>query len=104
MKNLPSDGKFKSAQAADPDLAKVLADQPMSAGGHPSLEGYDLQTRLLVANFNMMKILDWHLLRVNGNKVPSPDLWPIPKTALELELSYRKKLVVDSVLADLGVT
>lgn len=81
-----------------------MADQPAAAPGPMSLEGYDLQTKVLIANFNMIKILDWHLLRVNGNKVPSPDLWPIPKTALERELSHRKKLVVDSVLAELGVT
>lgn len=102
-KNLPPESKFKAAQAADPELAKVMADQPQASSGMASLEGYDLQTKVLIANFNMIKILDWHLLRVNGNKVPSPDLWPIPKTALERELSYRKKLVVDSVLADLGV-
>lgn len=103
-KHLPSDSKFKAAQAADPELARALANQSEPSVGQPTIEGYDLQTRLLVANFNMMKILDWHLLRVNGNKVPSPELWSIPKTALERELSYRKKLVVDSVLADLGVT
>lgn len=103
VKHLPTEGKFKAAQAADPELAKVLADQPVGEPGSPTLEGYDLPTKLLVANFNMLKILDWHLLRVNGNKVPSPDLWPIPKTALERELSYRKKLVVESVLAELGV-
>jgi len=104
LKRLPADGAFKAAQAADPDLAKVMADQPETKStGHPTLEGYDLQTKLMVALFNMLKILDWHLLRVNGNKVPQPELWPIPKTALERERAYRKKLVVDSVLAELGV-
>lgn len=103
VKHLPPEGKFKSAQAADPELAKAMADQPKLKPELPTLEGYSTEVRLQIAVFNMLKILDWHLLRVNGNKVPQPALWPVPMTALERELSYRKKLVVDKVLAELGV-
>lgn len=103
VKHLPSEGKFKAAQAADPQLAKVMADHPATESGMPTLEGYSTEVRLLVAIFNMLKVHDWHLLRVNGNKVPQPALWQIPASALERELSYRKKLTVDKVLADLGV-
>lgn len=103
VKHLPGDGKFKAKQAADPELAKAMADQTQSESPLPTVEGYDLHTKLLVAVFNMLKILDWHLLRVNGNKVPQPELWPLPKTAFERELSHRSKLRVDSVLAELGV-
>lgn len=104
VKHLPSEGKFKAAQAADPELAKAMADAPEKAPAAATLEGYSIEVRLLVAIFNMLKVQDWHLLRVNGNKVPQPQMWPIPQSALERELSYRKKLVVDRVLADLGVT
>lgn len=103
VKHLPSEGKFKAAQAADPELAKAMAEQPERESPLPTLEGYSTEVRLQVAIFNMLKVLDWHLLRVNGNKAPAPQLWPIPSSALERELSYRKKLVVDKVLADLGV-
>jgi hypothetical protein len=104
VKGLPADGKFKAAQANDPELARALLDSPADGKqGFPTLEGYDLQTRIAIAQFNMLKILDWHLLRVNGNKVPQPQMWELPQTAVEREQSYRRKLQIDRALALLGV-
>lgn len=81
-----------------------MADQPASKNRElPTLEGYDLNTRLLVAVFNMLKLMDWHLLRVNGNKAPQPSLWPIPETAYEREMAKRKQRQVDLALTALGV-
>ncbi|MFC8182399.1 hypothetical protein ACFULT_26305 [Rhodococcus sp. NPDC057297] len=104
VKHLPQDGKFKAAQAADPELARAIADSPKKDRPPlPTTEGYDLPTRVQIATFNMLKVLDWHLLRVNGNKTPRPQLWTVPATALDRELSFRSKTTVDRVLAELGV-
>ena len=104
VKNLPAHGKFKAAQANDPELARAVLDAPADGSqGFPTLEGYDLQTRIAIAQFNILKILDWHLLRVNGNKVPQPQMWELPQTAVEREQSYRRKLQIDRALALLGV-
>lgn len=103
---LPPHGKFKSAQANDPELARRVMDAPKKKSGqqvHPTLEGYDLPTRVTIGVFNMLKVLDSHLLAVNGNKVSPPQMWEIPKTALEREISYRKHVQVDKALAQLGV-
>lgn len=80
-----------------------MADRPKTVAPQPTIEGYSLEVRATVGLFNMIKILDWHLLRVNGNKAPRPQLWTIPATALEREMSLRSKTVVDRVLAELGV-
>lgn len=81
----------------------MAATPPSKDKSLPTLEGYDLNTRLLVAVFNMLKLMDWHLLRVNGNKTPQPSLWPIPETAYEREMARQKQRQVDLALTALGV-
>lgn len=88
----------------DRRLAEALIDRPKPDTQEPlSPRGFSHSILLQMAQIDAVRALDFTLKRVHGNKVGPPSPLPRPTTALQLLERERDRIVVDKVLAQLGL-